>query len=405
MWPFRKEIAAVSVQEQRSLADPTTWELELFGAVTTLSGASVTPATAMRCTPVRACVEGIAETVGGFPVHIYHRDGDARERATDHPAYALLHDQANEWTPSALFVEQLTRDALLHGNGYAFINRGSDGKPRELIRLRPDAMSVEVDTITGEPAYKLSETAGQRIISRRDILHIQAPSIDGVKGASPIHQCREAIALAITIQEHAARLFGRGAKPSGVLTHPGKLGAESGKRMLASWRAAHSGENAGGTALLEEGTKFERMALTSVESQTLELWQFTVIEICRVFRVPPHLVFELGRATWGNAGEMGASFLRFTLMRWIKVWEGEIRLKLIDPADRHEFYPEFLVDDLLRADLAARAEAYAKLISARVLNPNEARAMENRAPYPGGEVFANPNTSSSSAPKEGKADA
>lgn len=134
--------------------------------------------------------------------------------------------------------------------------------------------------------------------------------------------------------------------------------------------------------------------MTSTDAQFLELWTLAIVEIARVFRVPPHMLFELGRATWGNAAEMGASFLRFTLDRWIKVWQGEIRLKLIAPEDRRTFYAEFLLDDLLRADLAARAEAYSKLIAARVLNPNEARARENLPPYDGGNAFLNPNVQS-----------
>ena len=405
MWPFSKnetradpalepQASVRAVEETRaSIASPDEWLLELFGAAPVMSGVSVTPQNAMRCTTVRAAVEAIAEAIGGLPVHIYRRDGDARERAPEHAAYALLHDQANDWTPASAFLEQITRDALLHGNGYAFINRVG-GEPRELIRLRPEAVTVELDSRTGEPVYKISEATSQRVIDRRDILHIAAPSLDGVSGASPVQQCREAIGLAMTIESHTARFFGRGAKPSGVLSTAGKISPEAGKRMMASWRAAHGGGNSGGTALLEEGTKFEALTLSSVESQTLELWQHSILEICRAFRVPPHLVFELGRATWGNASEMGASFLRFTLMRWIKAWEGEIRLKLISPEDRAEYYPEFLVDDLLRADLAARADSYGKLIAARVLNPNEVRAMENRAPYAGGEIFANPNTTS-----------
>ena len=71
------------------------------------------------------------------------------------------------------------------------------------------------------------------------------------------------------------------------------------------------------------------------------------------------------------------------------------------------FYAEFLTDDLLRTDLAARATAYSTLIAARVLNPNEVRAMENRAPYEGGDQFVNPNTTSTTTPdkQEGQADA
>lgn len=387
----RTQTTAETATESRSLGSPEEWLIDLFGAAPALSGVSVSPTTAMRCTAVRAAVEAISEAIGGLPLHVYRRDDEARERATTHPAYSVLHDQANDWTPAALFREQITRDALLWGNGYAFINR-VDGEPRELNRIRPEAVTVELDSLTTEPRYRISDGTQQRFLDRRDVLHIAAPSIDGISGASAVTQCREAIALAMTMERHAARLFGRGGRPSGLLKFPQKLGAETAKRIKASWQAAHAGENSGGTAVLEEGGEFQALALNSVDAQFQQLWQHSILEICRVFRVPPHLVFELGRATWGNAAEMGASFLRFTLMRWIKVWEGEIRLKLIGPDDRASFYPEFLVDDLLRADLAARADAYGKLISARVLNPNEVRAMENRAPYDGGNVFLNPNT-------------
>jgi HK97 family phage portal protein len=394
----QREIATVApaarvapATETRSLASPEPWLLNLFAATPTQSGVVVSPTNAMQCTPVRAAVEAISEGIGGLPLHVYRREGEARQRATDHPAYGLLHDDANDWTPAGLFREQVTRDALLWGNGFAFINRHG-GQPRELIRLAPSRVSVELDSQTSEPVYRLD---GQ-VIDRRDVLHIQAPSVDGVKGTSPVLQCRDAIGLALTMQNHAARLFGRGGRPSGILKFPNKLGDASIAKMKASWQAAHAGENSGGTAVLEEGGEFQSLTMTSTDAQFLELWTLAVVEIARVFRVPPHMLFELGRATWGNAGEMGASFLRFTLDRWLKVWQGEIRLKLIDPEDRATFYAEFLLDDLLRTDLTARADAYGKLIAARVLNPNEVRAMENRAPYEGGDEFLNPNTTGTS---------
>ncbi len=391
--------------ETRSLADPSPELLALFGlAPTSASGVSVSPATAMRSTAVRACVESIAEAVGCLPLHVYEKAAsDSRERATDHPAYGLVHDQANEWTTAAELREQLTRDALLWGNGYAAIVRDGTGTPRELIRIHPTRVTVEADEATSEPRYKISEAASQRTIARQDILHIRAPSLDGLRGASPVEQCREAIALNITLEAHAARLFGNGGRPSGLLKFPNKLGNETALRIKASWQAATSGQNAGATAVLEEGGDFTPLTFNSVDSQFLQIWERSILEICRVYRVPPHLVFELGRATWGNASEMGASFLRFGLMRWLKAWEGEIRLKLIAPAERATHYAEFLVDDLLRSDLAARADAYGKLIASRVLNPNECRAMENRAPYVGGDEFLNPNTTSSTGgPTDGK---
>ncbi|WP_332712651.1 phage portal protein [Pelagibacterium mangrovi] len=387
-----KSIDQSEQTEQRAL-DASDFLLDIFGTVPSISGVSVTPSTAMRSPAVRACVEAIAEAVGDLPLHLYEKAADdSRKRSTDHPAYSLLRHEANEWTPSGKFIEQITRDALLHGNGFAFINRASS-EPRELIRLDPGSVSVDLDPLTSEPLYRLTDSRkAQRVIDRRDILHIAAPSLNGISGVSPVTQCKEAIALNITLERHAARLFGRGARPSGILTFPQKLGAEAAQRIKASWQAAHAGENSGGTAVLEDGGSFQALTLNSVDAQFLQIWERSTLEICRVFRVPPHLVFELGRATWGNASEMGASFLRFTLTRWLKAWEGEIRLKLIASEDRDRVYAEFLVDDLLRSDLGARADAYGKLIAARVLNPNEARAMENRGPYEGGDRFENPNT-------------
>jgi phage portal protein BeeE len=99
------------------------------------------------------------------------------------------------------------------------------------------------------------------------------------------------------MERHAARLFGRGARPSGLLYFPQRLGVDTATRTRASWQAAHAGENSGATAVLEEGGEFQALTLSSVDSQFLELWQHATLEICRVFRVPPHLVFELGRAT------------------------------------------------------------------------------------------------------------
>lgn len=139
MWPFRSrpetaQPAPAAVQliapdqaapESRALGDEL---LALFGAVPAASGISVTPATAMRCAPVRAAVEAISEAMGCLPLHLYARgEGGARERADDHPAANLLAGDANEWTSAGGLREQLTRDSLLTGNGFAAIVRDATG--------------------------------------------------------------------------------------------------------------------------------------------------------------------------------------------------------------------------------------------------------------------------------------
>ncbi len=365
----------------------------LFGASQTSSGISVTPQTAMTCAPVRAAIAAISETVGQLPFPVYHRGTDgSKERALDHPAYELLNGAAaNPWTAPTTLREQITADALLDHGGFAFINRVS-GKPVELLRLYPETVSVTIDAASGEPIYRISDTNGARVIARENILHIPSPSRSG-RGL--VHDARESIALALTLERHAGRLFGRGARPSGVLKFDGKLDPETATRIKASWQAAHSGESSGNTAVLEAGGSFQQLALSSVDAQFLELRQFAVSEIARHWRVPPVFLMDFGRATWGNSSEMGRQFLQFTLMPWLVRWEGEVNLKLFGKAERETYFAEFVTDALVRGDLAARMDAYSKAIASRILSPNEARAMENRPPYAGGEKFENPNTATS----------
>ncbi len=378
-----------------AVADPFT--LALFGLGEQIAGVVVTPETAMSCTAFRAAVTTISEPVGQLPIHVYQRNADGTKvHATDHPAQRLLQTDANDWTSGQELRDQVTIDALLHGNGYAFVNR-VNGVPVELIRLYPPSVLVTVDLITSEPFYNFTDGSGaKRVIDRSDMIHIRGPSVRGLVGDSPIFQCRDAIALALLLQNHGTRLFANGARPSGILNFPIKLTAEVAKRIKESWNAAHSGSSAGGTAVLEEGGKFEPLTFSSVDAQFLEMRRFAIEEIARIYRVPNHMLGEMGRATHANAETLNRQFLQLCLRPWLERWESQSR-KLFTPDERDTFFVQFNTDDLLKTDLQARATAYQVLIQSRVMSPNEVRALENLAPYPGGDKFENPNTSSAPA--------
>lgn len=387
--------------EAKSLASPEEWLVELFGATPASSGVAVTPRAAMSCAPVRCAVQAIAEAVGQLPLHVYRRTEDgAKDRAKDHPAHRILHDEANEWTPATEFREQLTRDALLQGNGLAYINR-VEGRPVELLRLDPEAITLAVDTVSGEPVYSRTETRNGRpvktLIPRANVLHIRAPSLDSVAGVSPVKQAREAIGLALVMEQHAARLFGSGARPSGLLSFKGISTPEALARAKAAWEAAHGGSKSGGTAALPADVTWQAITLNSVDSQFLELRNFAVAEIARVFRVPPTLLMDFGRATWANSESMRRDFVDLTLRRWLSAWEGECRLKLFSADERESMFCEFLLDDFVKGDIGARMTAYSTAIAARFMSPNEVRALENRGPYEGGDKFENPNTTTGAA--------
>jgi HK97 family phage portal protein len=387
-------------KKSSTLANPSPELIALFGASPTAAGATVTPETAMRCPTVYGSVKVIAESVAQLPLHLYRRTADGgKERATDHPLAEILNGQANEWTSAAEFRLFMQTSLLLYGNAFAYIGR-SNGVIVELIPLPAPTVTVEVDTVTLEPSYTVTTKGGEkRIYHRRDVLHLKGLGTNPNVGLSPVFQMREAIGLSIAMEEHASRVFGGGARPSGVFTYEKMLSPDRAAALRESFNSAHAGgPNSGKTLFLEDGMKFEPQQFSSVDLQFLELRRHQVAEIARGYRVPLHLLQELERATHNNAESMGQQFLALTLLPWLKLWEGAIRRSLLTPEERGEYYAEFLTDDLARADLAARFDAYAKAVTNGLLSPNEVRAAENRAPYVGGDQYRLPmNTEDASA--------
>ena len=380
-----------ALETKSGLSSPEPWLVEMFGASPTLSGVTVSPYSAMSCAPVACAVRSISEAAGSLPLHIYKRLPDGgKEKAPEHPLYALLHDAPNSFSPAALFRTQLMADALLqpHG-GFALINRVDGGKPAELIRLDPRTNSVAVDDSDIEPTYKLDG----REIAGADLIHLPTPAYDPRKGL--VGEGREAIALALVLERHAARLFGKGARPSGVLMAKGNATQEALAKVATAWNAAHGGNKSGGTAILPGDFNWQALTLNSVDAQFLEMRTYAVAEIARLWRVPLHMLMQVDRAQPRSIEAIGQEFLSQALLPRLKSFEQELELKLLTQEERKQYCIEFNVDGFARADLLARAQALSATVSARILNPNEARQLGFGYPaYEGGDVFENPNTSS-----------
>lgn len=369
------------------------YELLAGGALPTAAGVSVSPETAMRCSVSFACIKVIAETIEQLTPHLYRRKGDDRERATDHPLSALVTKAANDWTPASEFRLVLGTHFAAHGNAYAFVNRDSAGRVVELIPLDPRTVSVRQNPVTMAPIYSLATgNTGlpARDYDRSEILHIRGVGLDVHKGASPVTLGKEAIGLSLTLEAHCGSLFGNGAKPSGVLKVKGRLNEDQFKRVRSMFASFYQGVTGKRTMILSEDMDFQQIQLNSVDAQTLEMRRFQVEEISRFWRVPLHLVNEMDRATHANAESMGQQFLTFCMLPILRLWTDAMAITLLTPEERETLYFEFLVDDLARADIAARFAAMSSAISSGILNPNEARAMENRPPYAGGETFMRP---------------
>lgn len=358
---------------------------QIFAFGTASSGEKVDEQSAMQISTVYACVRVLAETVAALPLHLYRYtdNGKGKERAADHPLYRILYRQPNDEMSSFTWRETLMTHLLLWGNAYCQIIRDGRNQVLGLYPLLPE--NVEVDRDEQGQLYYIyhaytDEVPGEKnqdIYFRKDeILHIPGLGFNGLVGFSPIAMMKNSLGTTLAVEKYGSSFFKNGAQPSGVLEHPGVL--KDPQKIRDNWTSVYGGaNNAHKVAVLEEGMQYKSISLPPEDSQFLSTRQFGVEEICRIFRVPPHMVQDLQRATFSNIENQSLNFVVHTLTPWLVRFEQAIIKDLLLTEEQDVLFPKFNVDGLLRGDYQSRMNGYATGISNGFLSPNDIHRLEN----------------------------
>ena len=372
------------------------WRFNLGGSI---AGKTVTERTAMQMTAVYACVRILAESIAGLPLHLYRYRDQGKEKALDHPLYTLLHDEPNPEMTSFVFREALMCHLLLWGNAYAQVIRNGKGQVTALYPLLPSRMTVDRDE-RGQLFYRYQrgsdETAGGKaskaetvILHPSDVLHIPGLGFDGLVGYSPIAMSKNAIGLAMAAEEYGSKFFANGAAPSGVLETPTLI--KDITKLRDSWNEAYGGShNAGKVAILEQGVTFKPISMSPQDSQLLETRKYQLDEIARIFRIPPHMIGDLEKATFSNIENQSLDFVKYTLGPWVSRWEQSLTRALLLPTEKGKMFIRFNVDGLLRGDYKSRMEGYAIGRQNGWMSANDIRELENLDMIPaeaGGDLY------------------
>ena len=353
------------------------------------AGKAVNAQTAIQLSTVYACVRVISETVASLPLGIYEATKGVTRKASEHSLYHLIHDEPNSEMTSFVLREVMLAHLLLWGNSYCQIIRNGRNRISGLYPLLPDKMTVDRDK-NGQLTYTYLTNAGRTVaLTPEDVLHIPGLGFDGIMGYSPIALEKNAIGLGLASEEYGSKFFSNGARPSGILTHPNTV--KNPKALRESWNSAYGGSsNSNRVAILEEGMKFEPMAVPNNEAQFLETRKFQVDEICRIFRVPPHLVGDLEHATFSNIEHMSIDFAVHTIRPWLVRIEQSMNRALLSPQEKGRFYIQFNIDGLMRGDYKSRMEGYAIGRQNGWMSANDIRELENLNPIPpeeGGDAY------------------
>ena len=344
----------------------------------------VSPEVAMRIAAVQACVTLMSGLLAGLPLRMFRRLRDhSTEPDPGHPLTDLLNYMPNAWQSAFEWREMMTAHLMLRGNAYSHIVPGPRGFADTLVPWHPDCVRPElIDEKT--LVYHVTERGGQvKTFSNEEVFHLRDLSLDGIVGISRIKQAHMGIGMAMAAQTHAATLLKNQARPElQIVTEKGTvLTDDQKKNTLKSWNATYGGPaNRGGVVVFDKGTKAEPITISNEALQLLELLNYGVEDIARIFGMPPHLLGMTEKQTsWGTGVEqMTIGFVNFHGVRWANVWEAAISRDLI--LIPQVFYAEHDFDNLLRGDYKTRMDGNSTAILSGQRSPDEARKKDGFKP-------------------------
>jgi HK97 family phage portal protein len=348
-------------------------QLGLTGGART--GVRVDENSALTFGAVYACVRVLSESIASLPVHVMKREKDGNV-ITDrvHPIYKLISKTPNKIMTSYTWRQSLMANLVLQGNSYYIIKRDNSARPIELVYANPE--DVQIKYLDGEVFYDIK--GYDKPFTAENILHFLGLGYDGLKGKSVVELHRDTIGLSIAANQFGGSFYGNAATPSGILKHPGKLSKEAADRLKSSWNNNYGNgpANSHRTAILEEGMEFKPISMSPQDADFLNTRKFQISEIARLFRVPPHMIQDLDRATYSNIEQQSIDFVMHTLRPYLVNLEEEMNRKLFRDNEQDSYYIKFNVGGLLRGDSEARSKYYREMSSIGVLSINEIRRLE-----------------------------
>jgi HK97 family phage portal protein len=369
-----------------SLANALTAEWERL----TTAGVALSEEMAAGVPDVFACIQVLSQDVGRCPLKLRRRGDDGRhEDAVDHPMWELLYDLPNPEMTAYQFRAEMQRHLLTYRRAYAEIVRNGRGEIVSLWVLDPRHMTVERDALN----RKVWIYRAPNVREMRWTFHPSTPPILELTHDSPVTKCRDLVGLAYALDQFGAKFFANGARPSGTLEiAPGQTANdEQRKNMREQFQSMFSGsENAGKVAVLSGGVTFKPMTIANNEAQYNETRKYIRTQIAGVFRVPPHKIGDLERATFSNIEHQSIDYVTGTLDPFLVAWEQAIRRDLLTSRQFPRYAAVFDRAALIKADIKAQFDAFAVARQNGWMSANDVlrKLDENAIPTEkGGDVY------------------
>ncbi|MFA6063872.1 MAG: phage portal protein [Gallionella sp.] len=339
---------------------------------------------------VYSCITLISNDIGKLRHKLVVSDSDGIWTETTNPAYTPVLRKPNRYQNHIQFKQWWITCKLIRGNCYALKQRDARRVVTGLYLLDPSRVQVlvsesgdifyqlQTDNLTGIDNTGLTVPASEIIHDRMNCL------FHPLVGVSPLFAAGCVANLGLKIERNSSRFFSNSSRPSGILTAPGSISDTTAKTLKDYFDANFTGDNSGKVAVVGDGLKYERLAITASDSQLIEQLKWTAEVICSTFHVPPYKIGVGNMPSYNNIEALQQDYYNTCLQSLIEEYETcmDEGLGLDDRTG-----VELDLDGLLRMDTAAQMETLVKGLSGGVIYTNEARKSLNKKSVEGGNVI------------------
>lgn len=404
---IRGALSGFLAPERRSVENPSVpissaEVLKLFG-IEDASGERLSRDQVLGLPPVWCAVSLLAGELASLPLAPYRRAGRDVTRETGPLADVLGWAPTDELTSFDWRLGFWWRVFAHGGRAMDFIERNPlTGRvvniwptdPRHMAKIRRNGQSL----------YELSEPGRRpQLFDPREIIDlVWAPKPDGIGHLDPLALCRETLVNLRNATRYGGGFFGKGAVPpfvvEGPFTAPGAIARAGDDIDQAIRQAIDKGRNA---LALPRGHTMKSVGVDPEKAQLVELQQFLIVQIARIYGLPPVFLQDLSNSNYSNVEQQDLHLAKHVVRRWADQFEAQLGLKLFGrrPEGQHVRHD---LNDLLRGDLGTRMTAHATAIQNAILTPDEVREMEGRPQLPGGDKLL---IQGATVPVEGQAGA
>ena len=332
-----------------------------------LSGDTITREKALTLPAVAGSVDFLCNMVACMPVKLYKYKKGKIEEVTNDKRVTCLNSDTGDTLDAFQLKKALVEDYLLGKGGYAYISKSkNDVMAIKYVEERNVSIMKNADPINKSYTILVNGKTYQPY----QFIKLLRNTKDGASGVGLTVQVSKALETAYSTLIYQLGLVKSGGNKKGFLKSSRRLDQDTIDTLKRAWKNLYT-NNSENVIVLNDGLEFQEASNNSVEMQLDQNKNTLTAEIKSIFHIKEDFYDTFKEAIYPI----------------VKAFETAINRDLLLEKEKKNYFFALDVNEIVKANLKERYEAYKTASDAGWISKNEIRAKENLEAIEGMDVI------------------